>query len=198
MPAVAVRLSALWICMVLTLAACSGGGEDDGPAATVPATTASTAAADPYAIPATIDVAYVQRVFDALDQIRGEVVKEFLTKRQLTPEMGARLGTVYNSAELERQLHARVEQLKRDFSVFKQPPGIRRTVVKRIMTARVDCISVEAEFDNTAVLKAPGPRSPAYLGLEPTEPALDPEEVNPTPFSIFAEDPDLQDPCVER
>lgn len=195
MPAVAVRLSALWICMVLTLAACSGGGEDDGPAATVPATTASTAAADPYAIPATIDVAYVQRVFDALDQIRGEVVKEFLTKRQLTPEMGARLGTVYNSAELERELKARVEQLERDFSVFKQPPGTRRTVVKRLMTARSDCISVEAEFDSSAVLKNPGRPVPAYLALRPTEPELDPQDINPTPYSIASENADPEDPC---
>lgn len=192
------RFRALPFALVLVLAACSGDGEDT-PTATVPTTveTPTTAApSDPYAIPAVIDVAYVQRVFDALDQIRGEVVKEFLTKRQLTPEMGARLGTVYNPTQLERELGARVEQLGQDFSVFKQAPGIRRTLVRRILTARTDCISVVAEYDNTAVLKNPRPPTPTYLALEPTNASSDPANNNPTPYSIFQEDKDFDDPCA--
>ena len=183
---------------LLVLAACSGDGED-APTATVPTAveTPSTAApSDPYAIPAVIDVAYVQRVFDALDQIQGEVIKEFLTTRQLTFPMTVRLGAVYNREELERTVNALKEQLNRDFSVFKQPPGTRRTVVKRLLTARHDCVSVAAEFDSAGLLKDPGPPESAYLALQPTEPSLDPTNLNPTPYSIFSEDRQLRDPCV--
>ncbi len=200
MRAVARRFGALPLTLALTVSACSGG-EDDTPSATVPtATTATTAAAssDPYAIPAVIDIAYVQRVFDALDQIQGEVIKEFLTTRQLTFAMTVRLGSVYNRDELERTVNALKEQLTRDFSVFKQPPGIRRTVVRRILTARRDCVSVAAEFDSTGILKDPGAPTSAFLALQPTDPALDPSNINPTPYSIFSEDQRFRDPCAVR
>ena len=184
--------------MLLLLAACSGDGEDT-PTATVPTTvdTPTTAApSDPYAIPPVIDVAYVQRVFDALDQIDGAVFADFLARRQLTPEMGVRLGTIYNQDELERQLKSLADQLTGDLGVFRDPPGTRRTVVKRLLTARPECISLIAEFDNRDVLKNPRPPTPTYVALQPTDPSLDPTNANPTPYSIFDEDKDFRDSCA--
>ena len=196
------RFTALVLALAVGVAGCRSR-DDDGPVAeargtgtTTPLTTATTAPADPYAVPATIDAAYVQRVLDALDRIDAEVFAEALAARQVTALVTLRLRSMYNPEELDRQVHALQIQLGRDLSVFKNPPGMRRTVVKRVVTARPDCILVEVEFDNTNLLKNPRPSPPTYLGLEPTAASSDPSNLNPTPYSIFLETVDFEDPCA--
>lgn len=185
------------LAVVLMGASCNRSDDDTAETTTTAAPrTTSTTAVDVTTVPATIDMIYVQRVFDVLDQIRGDVVKEFLTKRQLTPDMVARLGAVYNPQELDREIQARNQQLRGDFSVFRQPVGIRRTMVRRLITARADCISVEAFFDNSQVLNNPPAPTPTYVALQPTAPVSDPRGDNPTPFAISSEDKDPADPCA--
>jgi len=188
-------VASLAVALALLAAACDRSGEDAARTTTtsaVPRTTTPTV--DVSTVPAVIDMAYVQSVFDVLDQIRGEVVKEFLAKRELTPDMVARLSAVYNQEELDREVQARRAQSKGDFSVFRQPPGIRRTIVRRLITARPDCIFVESSFDNSQVLNAPPPTTPTYLALQRSVPSS--PRGNPTPFSIFSEDKDPADPCA--
>ena len=172
--------------------------EARGTGTRTPLTTATTAPADPYAVPATIDVTYVQRVLDALDAIRAPVVAELLAIRSVSLPMARRLAAIYNPEEHDRQVQLMESQAGRDLSVFKDPPGVRRTIVKRLLSARPDCISMEVEFDSSAVLKNPAPPTPTYLALQPTEPSSDPANVNPTPYSIFSVDEDFRDPCVGR
>ncbi len=160
-------------------------------------TTTSTTAVDVSTIPATIDIAYVQRVFDVLDQIRGEVVKEFLAKRQLTPEMVARLGAVYNPQELQDQAVVLPELLKSDSTSFKQSPGTRRTVVQRLLTSRPDCVMAEVAFDVSAVVVSPGPSTMSYLRLEPRGDSSS-TLANPTAFVIADQDTKPSDPCAAR
>ena len=68
----------LLLATLVLLGACSGGNDDDAAASrTLPSappetpTTTTSAPADPYAIPAVIDEAYVNRVLAALDQVHG-------------------------------------------------------------------------------------------------------------------------------
>ncbi len=191
------RLAVFVFALALLATGCNGSDEETAKTTTTaaPSTTATTAV-DVTTIPATIDMVYVQRVFDVLDQVAGEVVKEFVVKRQLTPDMVARLSTVYKPNELDRQVRALNEQVRGDYSVFKNPPGIRRTLVQRLITVRRDCVSVEATFDNSGVLINPPPRSPTYLSLQAANTTVGPSDLNPTPFSILDEDAEPRDSCA--
>ncbi|MFN2504089.1 MAG: hypothetical protein ABR540_07650, partial [Acidimicrobiales bacterium] len=60
---------------VLSLVACSDDPTVDPPSATVGTEAPSTTSADPYAVPAVIDEAYVNRVLAGLDAAVGEVVR---------------------------------------------------------------------------------------------------------------------------
>ena len=75
---------------LVVLGAC-GGGDDDalGPTATLPQATTTT---DPYAVPAVIDEAYVNRVLAGLDQAVGEVTRLVvsLSRFRLRPSIVSR------------------------------------------------------------------------------------------------------------
>jgi len=190
------RAVASVVFLVLTTAACNGSDDAAGTTTTSPvASTTSTTAVDVTTIPATIDMVYVQRVFDVLDEIRGEVVKELLAKRQLTGDMADRLGAVYNPEELQDQAAVLPELLKTDENLYMRPPGSRRTVVQRLLTARPDCVLAEVKFDVSAVVVNPPPPIPSYIRLAPKGSAS-PITVNPTQFLIADQDTKPSEPCA--
>jgi len=192
-------VAAALLAMTLMGASCRKSGSDDAVTTTtsIPQqSTTSTTVIDVSVIPPNIDVAYVQRVLDVLDEINGGVLRDLLTKRQVTPDMSSRLRAIYNPQELDRQVQALNEQLTRDLSVFKDPPGNRRTVVRRLGTTSGDCVFVEALFDNSAVLKAPNPSpSPTYLALEPPQSSAAAANRS-TALLISREDKDGRDACT--
>ncbi len=77
---------------LLVLAACGGDKEPLGPTATVPQPTTTT---DPYAVPAVIDEAYVNRVLAGLDQAVGDIVRLVVSTRDIPPEVIDRLKAMY-------------------------------------------------------------------------------------------------------
>ena len=70
-----------------------GAGKD--PVADVPTATVPTVPPDPYAVPAVIDEAYVNRVLAALDQAVGDVVRMVIRTKVLSPEAIERLQAIY-------------------------------------------------------------------------------------------------------
>ena len=181
----------------LLTAACNGSDDDSANTTTTtgPPSTTSTTAVDVSTIPATIDVAYVQRVFDVLDQVRGEVVKEFLAKRQLTPDMAARLSAAYSPQELHDQLAVLPELLNTDPALLRQPLGFRRIEVRGLLTARSDCVLAEVTFNVTAVVTNSPPPSTGYLRLERI-PTSSRGGANASPFWIADQDNKPSIPCA--
>jgi len=179
-------------------ASCGGSRGDKALSTTTtsmpPSTT--TTAIDVTVVPATIDVAYVQRVFEVLDQIDGVVSQDALRERSISQAMIGRLATIYFPEELDRQVQVLADDVKGDLSVFRSPPGIRHTKVQRLLTASRDCISVEVLFDSSEVVLQPKAQTPTYFGLRPKTPASDPAGLNTTRYSIFSEDKKAVDPCV--
>ncbi len=185
----AVIARSLVLVAVLALAAGCNGKADDGPAATIPPSAPTTSApADPYAVPAVIDEAYVNRVLAALDQVEGDATRSIVAAGGLVPDAGAKLRSIYNDPQLEQQLNLLT---KTDLGRLKMPPGNRKTAVRRLVQARPTCILVDVTLDFSDLVNNPPVRpldEVDFLTLRPTQPQADPLEVNPTPWSVSNEE----------
>lgn len=113
--------AALAALALLASAACSdGGGASKGSAganptlATEPPRTTTT---NPYAVPAVIDVAYVNRVLLGLDAAVGDIVRLIIQTRNIPPEALDRLSAVY--AEPNR-LQRSIDGFQRDIGPISQ------------------------------------------------------------------------------
>ncbi|MEA2685926.1 MAG: hypothetical protein QOE93_1121, partial [Actinomycetota bacterium] len=118
---------------VLLLAACGGDNEPEGPAGTVPQGIPTTT--DPYAVPAVIDEAYVNRVLAGLDHALGEVTRFVIRERAIQPEAIDRLRALYVGDFLELTIASYDRDIQNDFDGYRDEPGDRMTSLTRIMTA---------------------------------------------------------------
>ncbi|HUR17431.1 MAG TPA: hypothetical protein VMZ51_00655 [Acidimicrobiales bacterium] len=165
----------------------SGGPDPTVPTKPAPATTTTTVPADPYAIPNVIDEAYVNRVLAALDQIDGDVLRRVVATGGIDPEVLKMLRAIYNDPQYEIELQSLRDLLGRGFGNFKSPPGNRRTLVDRLVTAGQGCILIEAETEFSQVLKNEPPDLPEEIELftlRSIQQGAKERGLNPTPWSI--------------
>ena len=182
------------------LAGCGGGGGDgaaDGPTATVP-----TTPPDPYAVPAVIDEAYVNRVLAALDAATGDVVRIVVSTRTLTPEAIERLQALYVGDALNSRFNVFQNDIFNGLSGYKTTPGNKRTTVAELITATRSCVFAKVSRDFSAVTDAPDARlSIQWIALIPRTSPQDPESYNPTAW-VFSYDgfpldgSEPSNPCV--
>jgi len=182
----AVIARSLVLVAALALAAGCNGRADEGADTTLPPPPAPTTSvpADPYAVPAAIDEAYVNRVLAALDQVDGEAVRTLVSVVQIDPRVGEILRSVYNDPQYGQDLEGLT---KTDLSRLKVPPGNLTRTVSRLVEIRGNCIRAEVSIDYSQVAKSPPPRPTDEvnsLTLRPTQPEADPTNLNPTPWSI--------------
>ena len=90
---------------LLASPACSrGGGERGsagaGPTATVGTEPPRTTTTNPYAVPAVIDIAYVNRVLAGLDAVIGDVTRIVVRTRTIPPDAYDRLKAAYGTNDL--------------------------------------------------------------------------------------------------
>jgi hypothetical protein len=201
---------------LLASAACSGGdGASKGSAganpavatepprtnptlATVPAPTTTT---NPYAVPAVIDAAYVNRVLASLDALLGDVLRIVKRTNTIPQEAYDRLKAVYIEPEF---LQLRIDSFQRDiregFRGYRPDPGNKASTVLRILTTRPSCIFVEVRRDYSAVgLNAR--TSTEWVALTKHDPSRDPSRYNATPWAMTYDGfpPDRSqppDPCA--
>lgn len=194
------RIAALGVATAtLAVGACDRGA-DDAPRANDPSTASSTTstvprASDPsFAVPPTIDAAYVERVLAELDRVQGDVVRRIA-------ETGAFAGgdvTPLRAIFLDPELRAQTEGFRglvQSRDRLRRPPGDNRSTVVRLVTARPECIYAETTVDVSATVVDPPPPFTSYVALRPTRPGDDPQDLNRTPYAIAAEHPDERDPC---
>ncbi|MGI8685997.1 MAG: hypothetical protein ACR2MO_13075 [Acidimicrobiales bacterium] len=157
------------------------------PAVTTAAPATTTAPADPFAVPTVVDVAYVDRVLAALDQVRGDAVRSIVLQRRVDAAAIERIRAIYNDPAF--QISAESIQMipSEDLTRYKAPPGDRRTRVQRIVSSGPSCVVFESIVDFSAVVLNPPPHltdERDVMVLAPTQPGADPKELNPTPWSI--------------
>lgn len=193
------RVVALLAGLALLTGACRGdtdtGDATNTTADTVPASTTTTPPADPFAVPATIDAAYVDRVLVELNRVYGDVVRTVRARGRYERGDAAVLLTIFNPPLYERQAEIFGDIPTQDAGLFKDPVGNRVMKVQQLITAGPDCILAKVGFDFSAVLKDPPPANPSYITLKPKRPGSDPKGVNPTPWAMTRETETLENEC---
>lgn len=186
-----------WVGVVIALGvvagACSGGDGPRRPEPTVPVeatTTSSTATTlDPsaYAVPETIDQAYVQKVVSAYDRVLGDAIRVLKRDGGLSDDFLKRLLAIYTEAEFEFQQKA-WRELVNGGRLQRTPetPGDPQTTIGSIVSATPTCVTARAERDNSANLLVPQAESQQddYIVLVRNRGDRDPLNLNPTPWVI--------------
>lgn len=165
----------------LVLGACADKpAEPEVPSATVQTAPATTATTNPYAVPAVIDAAYVNRVLAGLDQIEGDVVRKLIAARTLTPENIAALRAINASdGTFQVTLDAYQYTLRTGLNGFLPNPGNARTVVLEILSTKGTCVYAKVDRDSSAVARNPSPSlRTLWVALRRLDPP--PSTLNPT------------------
>ncbi len=159
--------------------------------AAITTTIATTTTIDPFAVPAVIDVAYVNRVLAGLDALTGEAFRLYMRDRRITAEISARLKAAYGSGELY-ELKASAFELDKETRIIAEP-GNPISATTRLVTGRPGCIYAKVSRDYRP---AGGSVTDLWVGLR--QPALrqDPSRYNPTSWMYVIEGvrPDRSEP----
>lgn len=193
------RMAVGWLLAAgLVLGACSDSDQSDVPTATVPVAPPTTVAPDPFAVPAIIDEAYVNRVLAALDAPIGDVLRLVVEERSVTPEAIEQLKAIYVNPELlALSIRSFEEDLRTGFAGYRLPPGDRTTTVKRLLSGRPDCLFVEVQRDYSTVATEPVEARSEWIAMRPQS-----RSINVTGWGLIYDGftPDLDapsDPCID-
>lgn len=191
---------------LIALAAAGGcGGNDTPPApagATVPRSAPTTAPADPYSVPATIDAAYLNRVFEALDAVDGDATRLIVRTKSLPPAAAERLIAIYSDDELKIQTGRWLDVIEAGMTGYRPDPGNLKTSVVRILSSTPRCVFVVVKRDHSAIAVNPQPVRETFVFLGPLDPVRNKKQLNPTPWMIegegFNSDGSMPgDPCAD-
>jgi hypothetical protein len=173
------------------------------PHASVPTAPAQTTTTNPYAVPAVIDAAYVNRVLAALDAAVGDVVRMVVHANRLDPEVMDRLRALYDDEALRLQVQGLAQDSANHFEGARETPGDKRSTVLELITATPECLFAHVRRDYQAVAVNPDPRlADQWIALVRLQPTRDPNHYNLAGWSYvydgFEEDQSIpKNPCAE-
>jgi hypothetical protein len=144
------------------LASCSSAGSSGATGATVARATTTT---DPYAVPPTIDIPYLNRVFAALEKINGDATRLIVANKRITPDAAKLLHSIYTNEEFEAQAEVWNNEIDRGLSTFRPTPGDRRVTAHEILRTGGDCVAVVVITDYNAIRLEPKEPSEARINL---------------------------------
>ena|GEM_PF-6183967 len=175
--------------LTMSAAACdSSSGAERGTASNTVATEpAPTTTTNPYAVPAVIDVAYVNRVLAGLDAALGDVVRLVYSTRTIPPDAVTRLRALYgNDQVLQLFLDGLQIDLRSGFRNYKPQIGNKSSVVTQLVTARPDCIFAQVHRDYSAIsTDTSAVVNPQWVALRPSTPGKPPGPENPTDWVLI-------------
>lgn len=169
------------------LGACGGSDTPSSAGATVPKATSTTTPADPYAVPPTIDAAYLNKVFAALERVDGDATRLILQSKMLPPPAAQRLASIYGEEEFRQQTNLWLDLVTEGLTGFLPLPGDRATAVSEVVTAKPDCVFVAVKRDYSAITGSVGAGRTIYVELRPLDPVRDKFDFNPTPWMVDSE-----------
>lgn len=166
-------------------AACSSGAADKGSAganptlATDPPRTTTT---NPYAVPAVIDAAYVNRVLAGLDAVTGDAVRAVMSTRTIPRDVFDRLKALYlDNNRLQLAIDGLQLDLRENMAGYRTTPGNKVTTVTELITATPTCVfsAVRRNYSAVSTGTVP-PVDPQWVALRPADPSRDPGQYNST------------------
>jgi hypothetical protein len=151
------------------LAGCDRSSTEAQPqGATVPTAAPTTTTTDPYAVPAVIDIAYVNRVLAGLDAIQGDVLRAVKASGAISPDTIERVRAFHTNLQAaELLINLYQFEMARAFSNHHSLPGNAVSKVDVILTVRVSCIYAQVDRDTSALVMRQNPRESAAVGCPP-------------------------------
>lgn len=154
---------------------------------TTTSSTATTLDPSAYAVPETIDQAYVQKVVSAYDRVLGDAIRVLKRDGRLSDDFLKRLLAIYTQPQFEFQQQVWAEAVRQgDLDKRPEVPGDPRTRVVSVLRADGRCVIAEIDRDFSPTLTpgvAPEPSPEAdYIVLVAKLGRPDPLEANPTPW----------------
>src|SRR5581483_8350103 len=122
-------------CVGLTGCA-SGAGATTG--ATVPDTTIPPA--NDFSVPAHITVAYVQRVLNALDAVKGDAARLIIANKSLVPDAVYRLEAIDADRWFTEETSTWSDDLSNNLVGYRPDPGNEVDTVQRVISASPRCV----------------------------------------------------------
>ena len=193
----------------LLLAASAAACDSDSGAArssssnTVATEPAPTTTTSPYAVPAVIDEAYINRVLAGLDAAVGDVLRIVMRTKTIPPEAYDRLRAIYaDPTFMQVKIDGYQRDIREQFKSYRPTPGNRASTVSRVISARPSCVFVEVRRDYSAVgLNPLAQLDKQWVGLRPLDTSRDPGGYNPTSWALIYDGfpPDRSqpiDPCA--
>jgi hypothetical protein len=184
------------LCALIATAACSSSTPKAGNS--VPTAAATTTTTDPYAIPATIDVAYVQRVMDAIDPLIGRAAKALVRNNSIAGEWMVVSRAILDDNGLKAAKYGAQLELDMNLRDYKPNPGQTHTTAKELLASKPACLVVRALRDSSEIVSLAGAVADKDVELRPLQAAWDPGGLNPTPWVISnVSDPGAKvEPCA--
>lgn len=178
--------------VLLLLVACTkGGSKAQTPGATVPTAPpfTTTTTTNPYAVPAVIDAAYVNRVLAGLDAAVGDVTRLVLRTRTIPREAYDRLRALYGTdALLQLKLDSFQSDLAAGPQAIQNSPGNKVSLVKEIISGTPRCIYARVDRDYSAVFVNQNPNTRTqWIALQPVDSNRDPSRYNPSGWAFVYE-----------
>lgn len=172
------------VAVAVLVASCGGSPNAQAPQATVPSA-ATSVSTDPYAVPAKITPAYVQRVLDQLEHVAGTATDEIVSHKTLDSTAALDLRAIYADAEFNSQTTSWVDQINAGLRNYLPNPGAIRDTVVGLISASSSCVFVSARRDFSDVAVSVPPQHLSYIALSRLHPVNDPKHINPTGWVIY-------------
>jgi len=174
--------------LLMTAVACSPSKEKATPAPTVTLATEPerTTTTNPYAIPAVIDAAYVNRVLAGLDAAMGDVTRLVIRTKTIPPEAYQQLKALYADPDfLQIAIDGFQADMREVFKSYRLNPGNKVTTVTQLITAQSDCIFTKVSRDYSAVgLQPSATLEVQWVGIKPLDRNRDPTGFNRTSWAL--------------
>ncbi len=179
----------LAVALLTALVGCNPSSADRGaaiPTATVRTEPEPTTTTNPYAVPAVIDVAYVNRVLAGLDAVNGDVVRLAYRTRTIPLEALDRLKSIYAT---QLMLQFAIDGLQLDMSYgfknYRVGSGNRVSTVTQLITVQPNCVfaQVHRDFSATSTDTSAGV-NPQWIAILRLDPLRDPNHFNATQWSF--------------
>ncbi|MGH9128737.1 MAG: hypothetical protein ACRDY2_07170 [Acidimicrobiales bacterium] len=160
-----VRWSLVLGSALLALGATScAAGSAAPPGATVPTAVIGAPPPNPYAVPAVITKAYVQRVLNALEAVNAQATQLIVAHRSLVPAARTDLSAIDTAPEVAIQTKLWRNDLNAGLPNLLPKPGLIKDTVTGLLAASSSCVFVSATSDTSTVERVPSTQ-PVYFAL---------------------------------
>ena len=184
--AVHTAVAALTLTALAACSSSSGGDRGTASAQTVATDPPTTTTTNPYAVPAVIDAAYVNRVLAGLDSLKGDATRDVIRSKTITVNAFDYLRAAYDSNEfLQLTVDGLEADVRENFGDYRPNPGNVSTTVSRLVSAGPTCIFAQVQRDYTSVGIKPSPDiAIQWVALRPLDRSRDPRGLNNTLWAL--------------